>query len=109
MAINLKKGFESRINRGLMTQTGQTTGLGFARKFGQSKIKGIADPNLRGLARVGLERGVDAAQSLSGLSMKSAAGSLAKTAIRNPMTTMAVGSIIANRMRNRQQPATGGY
>ena len=109
MAINLKKGFESRINRGLMTQTGQKTGLGFARKFGQSKIKGIADPNLRGLARVGLERGVDAAQSLSGLSMKSAAGSLAKTAIRNPMTTMAVGSIIANRMRNRQQPATGGY
>ena len=109
MSINLKKGFESKINRGLMTQTGQTTGLGFARKFGQSKIKGIADPNLRGLARVGLERGVDAAQSLSGLSMKSAAGSLAKTAIRNPMTTMAVGSIIANRMRNRQQPATGGY
>lgn len=109
MAINLKKGFESKINRGLMTQTGQTTGLGFARKFGQSKIKGIANPNLRGLATRGLERGVDAAQSLSGLSMKSAAGSLAKTAMRNPLTTMAVGSIIANRMKNRQQPATGGY
>tara|TARA_E500000318_G_scaffold85901_1_gene82244 strand:- start:150 stop:1097 length:948 start_codon:yes stop_codon:yes gene_type:complete len=112
MAINLKKGFESKINRGLMTQTGQTTSLGFARKFGQSKIKGIANPNLRGLASRALEGGVDAAKSLSGVSVKSAAGSLAKTAMRNPLTTMAVGSMVANRLKDRvgyQQPATGSY
>ena len=100
-------------SKGLMDASGKLTGLGYAKGFVGGKVKGIADPNLRGLATRAMEGGFGAAnvarQSLSGLSMKSAAGSLAKTAIRNPMTTMAVGGMIANRMRNRQQPATGGY
>ena len=107
--------------QGLMDAGGKLTGLGHAKTFVGKKIAGMADPNLKALATGLSNRGFAAAnaagQSLAsagaGGSLRSigraAAGTAIRTAIRNPMTTMAVGSMVANRLRSRQQPATGGY
>ena len=100
--------------QGLMDAGGKLTGLGQAKTFVGKKIAGIADPNLKALATGLSNRGFAAAnvarQSLASSGAgRGLAGAAIRTAMRNPMTTMAVGSMVANRLRSRQQPATGGY
>ena len=100
--------------QGLMDAGGKLTGLGQAKTFVGKKIAGIADPNLKALATGLSNRGFAAAnvarQSLASSGAgRGLAGAAIRTAMRNPMTTMAVGSMVANSLRSRQQPATGGY
>ena len=103
--------------QGLMQPSGKLTGLGQARSYARTKIQGISDPNLRGLATRALNRGTGMAntaiQSYSAGGAKGIArgvlGSAAKTAIRNPMMTAAIGTAVAGAMRGKNQSQTGAY
>ena len=103
--------------QGLMDKSGKLTGLGQARSYVRGKIQGISDPNLRGLATRAMNRGTKMAntaiQSYSAGGARGIArgvlGSAARTAIRNPMMTAAIGTAVAGAMRGKNQSQTGAY
>ena len=103
--------------QGLMDTSGKLTGLGHAKTFVGKKIAGIADPNLKALATSAMNRGTKMAntaiQSYSAGGARGIArgvlGSTARTAIRNPMMTAAIGTAVAGAMRGKNQSQTGAY
>ena len=103
--------------QGLMDKSGKLTGLGQARSYARTKIQGISDPNLRGLATRAMNRGTKVAntaiQSYSAGGARGIAkgvlGSTARTAIRNPMMTAGIGLAVAGAMRGKNQSQTGAY
>tara|TARA_Y100000114_G_C11708048_1_gene301986 strand:+ start:82 stop:825 length:744 start_codon:yes stop_codon:yes gene_type:complete len=116
-AANRLRLLKKAQQQGLMDKSGKLTGLGQARSYARTKIQGISDPNLRGLATRAMNRGTKMAntaiQSYSAGGARGIArgvlGSAARTAIRNPMMTAAIGTAVAGAMRGKNQSQTGAY